>query len=97
MRVRHGAADSPAGKALCTNRPDPTPPPGFLSRTFRYAGGKRSDSAMVPGRLRSTSSCVPSADDLWDQIDREALTRRLSMPLTALAQMSDVCADLDGS
>src|SRR5215213_3868092 len=38
--------------------PDPTPPPGFLSRTFWYAGCKRSDSATVSGRLRSTSSCA---------------------------------------
>src|SRR5215216_506512 len=29
--------------------PDPTPPPGFLSRTFWYAGCKRSDSATVSG------------------------------------------------
>src|SRR6266852_7965753 len=52
--------------------PDPTPPPGFLSRTVWYAGCKRSDSPTVSGRLRSTSSCAPSADELWDQIDREA-------------------------
>src|SRR6266699_1728806 len=63
------AASHPCYEQLCL---DPTPPPGFLSRTFWYAGCKRSGSATVSGRLRSTSSCAPSSDELWDQIDREA-------------------------
>src|SRR5216683_8237949 len=65
---------------LRTPSPRSDTAPGFLSRTFWYAGCKRSDSATVSGRLRSTSSCAPSADELWDQIDREALTRRLGRP-----------------
>src|SRR5260221_12522516 len=63
------AASHPCYEHLCH---DPTPPPGCLSRTFWYAGCKRSDSATVSGRLRSTSSCAPSADEFWYQIDREA-------------------------
>src|SRR6185312_16844629 len=34
-------------------RPDPTPPHGFPSGTFWYAGGQRSGSATVSGQLRS--------------------------------------------
>jgi hypothetical protein len=49
------AAAHPCYEHRC---PDPTPPPGFLSRMFWYAGRERSDSATVPGRLRSTSSCA---------------------------------------
>src|SRR6266568_3933870 len=58
------------------HHPDPTPPPGFLSKNFsgnfsRDAGRQRSDSTTVSRRLRSTTSSAPSADKLWDQIDRE--------------------------
>ena len=35
--------------------------------------------ATVSGPLRSTSSCAPIADELRDQIDREALTCRPHM------------------
>src|SRR5216683_2412395 len=38
----------PYYEQLC---PDPTPPPGFLSKTFRYSGCERSDSETVSGRL----------------------------------------------
>src|SRR5713101_4719841 len=44
------AADHPFYEHLC---PNPTPPPGFLSRTFWYAGCERSDSETVSGRLRA--------------------------------------------
>src|SRR5207245_1658671 len=46
------AAAHPYYEHLC---PDPTPPPGFLSRTFWYAGCERSDSETVSGRLRRIS------------------------------------------
>src|SRR6267154_328311 len=39
--------------------PDPTPPPGFLSRTVWYAGCKRSGSPTVSGRLRSLPHARP--------------------------------------
>jgi hypothetical protein len=44
------AASHPCYEHLCR---DPTPPPGFLSRTFWYAGCKRSDIAGITtgGRL----------------------------------------------
>src|SRR6266704_1707720 len=78
------AASHPCHEHL---RPDPPTPPGFLSRAFWYAGCKRSDSATVSGRLRSTSSCAPSADELWDQIDREA-------PDSSSAHGSPLCQGL---
>ena len=57
---------------LRTPSPRSDTAPGFFSRSFWYAGCEPSDSATVSGRLRSTSSRAPSADELWDQIDREA-------------------------
>src|ERR1700722_1330930 len=62
---------------------DPTPPRGFLSTTFWYASCERSDTAPVSGPLRSTSSCAPSANELRDQIDREAPDRSPHMPRPA--------------
>jgi hypothetical protein len=65
---------------LRTPPPDPTPPPGFLSRTFGYAGCKRSDSATVPGRPHSTSSCArPVRTSSGFRSIAKTLTRRPHM------------------
>src|SRR5215475_2994928 len=54
------------------HHPDPTPPPGlFFKELFRDAGRQRSDSTTFSRRQRSTTSSAPSADKLWDQLDRE--------------------------
>jgi hypothetical protein len=45
--------------------------PDFFKELSGDAGRQRSDSTTVPRRPRSTSSSVPSADKLSDQIDRE--------------------------
>src|ERR1022692_5328316 len=70
--VRGAPRGRPLTPATNTSAPIRHRLPDFLPRTFWYAGYKRSDTATVPGRLRSTSLCAPSADELWDQIDREA-------------------------
>jgi transposase-like protein len=49
--------------------PDPTPPAGNSAEDLPVAGCQRSDNATGSGRLRFASSCVPSANELWDQMD----------------------------
>src|SRR6266566_9536608 len=57
----------PSYERLC---PDPTPPPD-LFEDFWYAGCQRSTARRLEATALHFLMCASSADELWDQIDRE--------------------------